>query len=150
MKAAFAAAALLLAAACSEASGPAAAARVRTDASVYTLPGGGPAPSPGATVSFTVRNTGAFTIVLPNCGAGVATEVQRREAAGWVTFTASVCPALAIYAPVVLAPGEVALGHIAVDEGGRYRLRVPVAEEEGAEFSTYALSPEFEVRSLEN
>ena len=149
MKAILAAAALLLAAACSNASGPASAARVRTDASVYTLPGGGPAPSE-VRVGFTVRNTGSEPIAVPNCGVNVATMVDRREAGAWVLVGSSVCPSLAIYAPVVLAPGEVAEGHITVDKGGRYRLRVPVAEEEGAEFSTHALSPEFEVRSLEN
>jgi len=147
MKAALAAAALILAAACSDPNGLTHEARVRTDASVYMLPGSGPGAA--ATVRFTVRNTGAFTIAVPNCGAGVATEVQRRVAGGgWVTYASSVCPALAIYAPVVLAPGEVAEGQIAVAEGGLYRLRVPVAEEEGAEFSTHALSPDFEVRWL--
>jgi archaellum component FlaG (FlaF/FlaG flagellin family) len=147
MKAALAAAALLLAAACSDASGPADAARVRTDASVYTLPGGGPAPSE-AHVSFTVRNAGSEPIALPNCGVNVATEVERREAGVWVTVSSSLCPALAVYAPMVLAPGEVAEGFIAVNGPGQYRLRVLVAPEVGKEFSDSALSPAFEVRWL--
>jgi hypothetical protein len=61
---------------------------------------------------------------------------------------ASACPA--IFAPVVLAPGAVAEGFISVNGAGQYRLRVPVSPEEGKEFSDFALSPEFEVRSLAN
>jgi archaellum component FlaG (FlaF/FlaG flagellin family) len=140
-----AAASLLLAAACSDASGPADAARVRTDASVYTLPGGGPAPSE-ARVGFTVRNTGSEPITLPNCGVNVATEVDRREVDAWVRVASSACPL--IYAPVVLAPGEVVEGFISVNGSGQYRLRVPVSPEMGKEFSEFALSPDFEVRWL--
>ena len=147
MKAALAAAALFLAAACSDASGPADAARVRTDASVYTIPGGGPAPS-GVRVNFTVRNTGSAPITLPNCGVNVATEVDRREAGAWVSVAANACPA--IFAPVVLAPGAVAEGFISVNGAGQYRLRVPVSPEAGKEFSDFALSPDFEVRWLAN
>ncbi|MFL5386056.1 MAG: hypothetical protein ACJ8GN_26375 [Longimicrobiaceae bacterium] len=147
MKAIFAAAALLLAAACSDASGPADDARVRTDASVYTLPGGGPAPSE-VRVGFTVRNTGSEPIAVPNCGVNVAAMVDRREAGAWVLVGSSACPALAIYAPVVLAPGEVAEGFISVNGAGQYRLRVPLSPEVGKEFSDFALSPGFEVRWL--
>jgi hypothetical protein len=148
MKAAFAAAALFLAAACSEASGIAHDARVRTDASVYTLPG---SPGPATTVKFTVRNTGSFSIAIANCGQGVAAELQRRDANGaWVTAALMECPSLAIYAPIVLDPGEVAEGEMKVSESGLYRLRVQVAEEEGAEFSATAVSPDFVVRWLED
>jgi archaellum component FlaG (FlaF/FlaG flagellin family) len=147
MKVTLAAAALLLAAACSDASGPADDARVRTDASVYMIPGGGPAPSE-VRVGFTVRNTGSEPIALPNCGINVATEVERREAGVWVRVSSSACPTLAIYAPVVLAPGEVAGGFIAVNGAGQYRLRVPLSPEVGKEFSDFALSPDFEVRWL--
>jgi len=149
MKTIFAAAALLLAAACSDASGPADDARVRTDASVYTIPGGGPAPSE-VKVGFTVRNTGSEPIALPNGGVNVATMVDRREAGAWVLAGSSVCPALAIYAPVVLAPGAEAEGFIPVSGPGQYRLRVPVAPEVGKEFSDFAFSPDFEVRWLAN
>jgi archaellum component FlaG (FlaF/FlaG flagellin family) len=145
MKAALAAAALLFAAACSDASGPADAAQVRTDASVYTIPGGGPAPSK-VRVGFTVRNTGSEPITLPNCGVNVATEVERREAGAWVRAASSACPA--IFAPVVLAPGAVTEGFIPVNGAGQYRLRVPVAPEAGKELSNFALSPDFEVRWL--
>jgi archaellum component FlaG (FlaF/FlaG flagellin family) len=147
MKAALAATALFLAAACSDASGPADAAQVRTDASVYTIPGGGPAPSE-VRVSFTVRNTGSGQITLPNCGVNVATEVDRREADAWVRVAASACPA--IFAPVVLAPGAVAEGFISLNGAGQYRLRVPVSPEQGKPFSDFALSPDFEVRWLAN
>ncbi|MFL5538804.1 MAG: hypothetical protein ACJ8J0_07405 [Longimicrobiaceae bacterium] len=143
MKAPLAAAALLLAAACSDASGPADDARVRTDASVYTIPGGGPAPSE-VRVGFTVRNTGSDPIALPNCGVNVAVQVERREAAAWVVVSSSACPT--IYSTRVLAPGEIAEGFIAVNGAGRYRLRVPVVA--GTEDSASALSPEFEVRWL--
>ena len=147
MKAALSVALALLLAACSDASGPADAARVRTDASVYTIPGGGPAPSE-ARVGFTVRNTGSETVALPNCGVGVLGELQRREGGEWVTVGSAVCPAFAIYAPVVLAPGEVVEGFIPVNGAGQYRLRVPVAPELGKEFSNFAFSPDFEVRWL--
>jgi hypothetical protein len=120
---------------------------VRTDASVYTIPGGGPAPSE-VRVSFTVRNTGSGQITLPNCGVNVATEVDRREADAWVRVAASACPA--IFAPVVLAPGAVAEGFISVNGAGQYRLRVPVSPEQGKAFSDFALSPDFEVRWLAN
>jgi len=143
----FAAVALLLAAACSEGSGTASALRVRTDASAYGLPGGGPAASE-VTVHFTVRNTGSEPIAVPNCGINVATMVERREGGSWVQVSSSVCPAFAIYAPVVLAPGDVAEGFIAVNGAGEYRLRVPVSPEVGQEFSDFATSPDFVVRWL--
>jgi len=148
MKAAFAAAALLLAAACSDPNGPADDAAVQTDASVYTLPGGGPVPSE-VRVGFTVRNTGSEPITLPNCGVNVATMVDRREAGAWVLAGSSACPSLAIYAPVVLAPGAVAEGFISVNGAGEYRLRVPVAPEVGKDYSSFAISPGFQVRWME-
>ena len=143
----FAAVTLLLAAACSDGSGTARALRVRTDASLYSLPGGGPIPSE-VTVNFTVRNTGSEPVAVPNCGINVATIVERREAGSWVQVSSSACPALAIYAPVVLAPGDVAEGFIAVNGAGEYRLRVPVSPEVGQEYSDFATSPDFEVRWL--
>ncbi|MFL5386057.1 MAG: hypothetical protein ACJ8GN_26380 [Longimicrobiaceae bacterium] len=142
MKAIFAAAALLLAAACSDAggpAGPAGAIRVRTDASGYRLPGNG-----SQVVRFTVRNTGSEPIVVGSCGgATVAGILDRREAGEWVEEYS--CAYLPIYAlPHVLAPGEVIDGETSVLATGRYRIRVPVSvgQEEGAE-SLDALSPDF-------
>jgi archaellum component FlaG (FlaF/FlaG flagellin family) len=149
MKAALSVAVALLLAACSDTNGPADEARVRTDASVYTLPASGPVPTE-VRVNFTVRNTGSEPITIPNCGVNVSTMVDRREAGEWVMVASSVCPALAIYAPVTLAPGEVAEGFIGVNGAGEYRLRVPVAPEVGQEFSDFAVSPAFEVRWLED
>ncbi|MFL5538805.1 MAG: hypothetical protein ACJ8J0_07410 [Longimicrobiaceae bacterium] len=143
MKAALAAAALLLAAACSDASGPAGVVRVRTDASGYRLPGSG---SP-VSVGFTVRNTGSEPIAVSGCGGGsVAASIDRREAGGWVeVFSCDYLPALAIYAsPRVLAPGEVVEGTTSVGGAGRYRIRVRVAQGEGAELPD-AVSPDFVV-----
>ncbi|MFL5386058.1 MAG: hypothetical protein ACJ8GN_26385 [Longimicrobiaceae bacterium] len=150
MKAAFAAAALLLAAACSDASGlagPAGDIRVRTDASLYGLPGSGSE----AIVRFTVRNTGSGPITLLSCSGGVDTEVQRREADGWVPWsTNGACPASLDPPPVVvLAPGESAAGRVFVGRDGRYRLRTYVRVAESAQFSESAFSGEFEVRSFD-
>jgi hypothetical protein len=141
---ALAAAALLLAAACSDASGPAGAARMRTDRSVYLLSGG----EPEATVRFTVQNTTPGPITLVACSGGVDTEVQRREANGWVPWTTNAgCPASLDPTPqVVLAPGETAAGQVMLDEDGRYRLHTYVRVAESAQFSESAYSPEFEVR----
>ena len=148
MKAALSVALALLLAACSESTGPGKGLRVETDHSVYTLPGSPGVPS--APVKYTVRNTGSETVALPNCGAGVLGELQRREGGEWVTVGSAICPALAIYAPVVLAPGEEAEGQTAVGVAGQYRILVRVAEEVGAEFSSQALSPEFVARWLED
>ena len=137
MKAILAAAALLLAAACSDASGPDGAVRVRTNASVYHLPGGGSSP---VSVHFTVRNTGSEPIAIPDCGASVGAILERYESGAWVQMMS--CLNLPVnFPPRVLAPGEVAQGEESVFEPGRYRLRVQVAEE-GAEL-TYAVSPDF-------
>ena len=115
---------------------------METSKSVYPLPG-----TPTVTVPYSVRNTGSTPVGLANCGAGVSAEVQRRSAGAWVTAASQVCEALAIYAPVVLAPGETAYGETALAEAGEYRIRVAVVEAEG---SPYAVSPGFVVRWLED
>jgi hypothetical protein len=137
-------AALLLAAACSDASGPDGAARMRTDRSVYVLSGG----EPEATVRFTVRNTTPGPITLVACSGGVDTEVQRREANEWVPWTTNAgCLASLDPTPqMVLAPGETAAGQVMLDKAGRYRLHTYVRVAESAQFSESAYSPEFEVR----
>jgi hypothetical protein len=135
MKAALAAAALLLAAACSDAGGPDGAIRVRTDASGYQLPGSG---SP-VVVGFTVRNTGSEPISVGDCGTSVAAIPDRREAGAWVQQGS--CVNLPVYFPPrVLAPGEVAEGEVSVFAAGRYRIRVPMAQ---GELSADAVSPDF-------
>ncbi|HVG44742.1 MAG TPA: hypothetical protein VM890_08425 [Longimicrobium sp.] len=149
MKAALSVALALLLAACSESTGPGGDLRVETDKSAYSLPGGPGVPS--ALVKYTVRNTGSETVALPNCGEAISGELQRREGGEWVTVGGSgVCPAFAIYAPVVLAPGEEASGQTAVGVAGQYRILVRVADEVGAEFASQALSPDFTVRWLED
>ena len=146
MKAALAATALLLAAACSDASGPAGTMRMRTDRSIYVLSGG----EPEATVGFTVRNTTPGPITLVACSGGVDTEAQRRDADQWVPWTTNGgCPASLDPPPqVVLAPGETAAGQVVLDKDGRYRLHTYVRVAESAQFSESAYSPEFEVRSF--
>jgi hypothetical protein len=146
MKAALAAVALLLlAAACSDASGPAGTAGMRTDRSIYLLSGREPA----ATVRFTVRNTTSGPITLLSCSGGVDTEVQRREASGWVPWDTNAGCLASLDAPpqVVLAPGESAAGQVMVTRDGRYRLHTYVRVAESVQFSESAFSPEFEVRS---
>lgn len=144
----FAAAALLLAAACSDAggiTGPAGVALVRINSSVYLLR----AREPAATVSFTVRNTSPGPISLRHCSGGVDTEVQRLDANGWVPWsTNGACPATFDPIPdLVLAPGESAAGKVKVDREGRYRLHTYVRVGESDLFSESAFSAEFEVRS---
>jgi len=147
MKAAFAAAALLLAAACSDPSGPvgpAGSARVQIDRSVYLLLG-----EPAAIVSFTVRNTSPWPLALPGCSGRVSASIERLEASEWVPrFATNPCPP--VYPglpPVVLAPGESAADHVVVEEGGRYRLVLYLRGAEDPEFAYDAVSPEFEVVS---
>jgi hypothetical protein len=132
------AAALFLAAACSDASGPAGAIRVRTDATGYRLPGDGS----GVSVGFTVSNTGSEPVVVASCGgSSVDAIIDRREGGAWVELAS--CGNLPIYAlPRVLAPGEVVDWETSVGETGRYRLRVLVSMGEGAEVSD-AVSPDF-------
>ena len=148
MRAVLSAAVALLLAGCSASTGPSADLRVETTKSVYTLPGAG---NPAALVEYSVRNTGSAPMALPQCGPTVGA-LQRREADGeWVTIASGPCAqALAIYAPLVLAPGEAAFGQAYAEVAGRYRIRVDVAEEVGKEFSDYALSSEFTVRWLED
>jgi hypothetical protein len=146
MKAALSAALVLLLAACSESTGSAGDLRVQTDKSVYSLPGGPGIPS--VPVQFTVKNTGSFPVVLPNCGAGVLPELQRRQGTTWVDVGYQTCPAFAVYAPLVLAPGETASGQTTIAEAGVYRIRVAAAQEEGGEFSSYAVSSNFKARWL--
>ena len=147
MKATLAAAALLLAAGCSDASGPVGPdgpARVRIDRSVYTLHGS----EPEATVRYTVRNTTSGPITLVACSGGVDTEVQRRDANGWVPWTTNgACLASLDPVPeVVLDPGETGAGQVVLDDEGRYRLHIYVRVAESAQFSESAFSAEFEVR----
>jgi len=148
MKATLALAALLLAAACSDAgglTGPAGSARVRIDRSVYMLRGRGSE----TVVSFTVRNTSPFPLALPGCFGRVAALVERREANGWVPrFSTNPCPP--VYPgppPVVLAPGESAADQVVMEEGGHYRLLLYIRGAEDPEFAYDAVSPEFEVVS---
>jgi|GEM_PF-4935490 len=147
MKAALSAALVLLLAACSESTGPAGNLRVQTDRSVYSLPGGPGIPS--VPVEFTVKNTSSFPVVLPNCGAGVLPELQRRQGGIWVDVGYQACPSFAVYAPLVLAPGETASGQTTLAEPGVYRIRVAAAQEEGGDFSSYSISPIFEAHGLE-
>ncbi|SOD04104.1 hypothetical protein SAMN05216486_1247 [bacterium JGI 053] len=142
MRAVLSAAAALLLAACSDASGPASGLRVETSKSVYPLPG-----TPTVTVPYSVRNTGSTPVGLANCGDGVAAELQRRSGGTWVTAAPIECPAFAVYAPIVLAPGEAAFGETEVTVAGEYRIRVAVVEAEG---SPYAASRGFAVRWLED
>jgi hypothetical protein len=148
MKAVLSAALVLLLAACSESTGAAGNLHVQTDKSVYSLPGGPGIPA--VPVQFTVKNTGSFSVVLPNCGAGVLPGLQRRQGATWVDVGYQACPAFAVYAPLVLAPGETASGQTNIAEAGVYRIRVAAAEEEGGEFSSYSVSPIFEARWLKD
>ena len=143
MKDVLSVAAALLLAACSESTGPGGALRVETSQSVYSLPG-------PVTVQFSVRNTSSFSVALPNCGAGVLPELERRQGTAWVSVGSQLCPALANYAPIVLAPGETATGQTNIAEAGQYRIRVAAAPEIGAEFSSYSVSPNFVVRWLED
>ena len=147
MKAVLFAAAALLLSACSETTGPRADLRVETSKAVYTLQGPG---NPAALVEYSVRNTGSESVSLPQCGPVIG-ELQRREGSGWVTVASGPCAMdLAIYAPLVLEPGEAAFGETYVNAAGRYRFRVHAAEEVGQEFTAYATSPEFVVRWLED
>ena len=141
---ALAAAALLLAAACSDASGPDGTVQMRVDRSVYLLRGSEPA----ATVRYTVRNTTPGPITLVACSGGVDTEAQRRDADQWVPWTSNgACPASLDPLPkVVLAPGESAAGELILDKVGRYRLHTYFRVAESGPFSESAYSPEFEVR----
>jgi hypothetical protein len=140
---------MLFLAACSESTGPAAGLRVETSRPVYSLPG--ESGDPSVTVDFSVRNNGSATVALPpNCGEGVASEVQRREAGAWVNVVSLPCPTFAIYAPTLLAPGEEVQGATVIAQAGQYRIRVPVDKAVGAEFSSHAVSPSFEVRWLED
>jgi len=136
MKAILAAAALVLAAACSDPSGPAGPVQVRTDASIYHLPGS----ESSVVVGFTVRNTGSEPISVGDCGAAsVAAIPDRREGSAWVQQFS--CVNLPVYFPPrVLAPGEVAEGEVSVFGAGRYRIRVPMAQ---GELSAEAVSPDF-------
>jgi hypothetical protein len=147
MKAVLFAAAALVLASCSESTGPAGNVRVETTQSVYPLPGN---PGPGATISFSVRNRGSETVALPQCGEGVVPELQRFEGGAWVTVASGMCTALALYVPLLLAPGETAYGTVGTTVAGQYRLRVSVAAETGADFSSLAISPAFAVRWLED
>ena len=149
MKAALSVAlALLLAAACSPSTGPGVDLRVELSKSVYTLPGAG---NPAALVQYTVRNTGSTSVALPQC-VDVIGELQRQEAdGGWLTIASGPCATtLAIYAPLVLAPGEAASAQAYAGIAGRYRIRVDVAEDVGQPYSNHAVSPEFTVRWLED
>jgi hypothetical protein len=147
MKAVLFAAAALLLSACSESTGPRADLRIETSKAVYTLPGPG---DPDALVQYSVRNTGSGSLALPQCNAVIG-ELQRKEGNDWVTVASGPCPAvLAIYAPLVLEPGEAAFGEASVGVAGRYRIRVDAAEEVGKEFTASATSPEFVVRWLED
>jgi hypothetical protein len=148
MRAALSVALALLLAGCSQATGPSGDLRVETSKSVYTLPGPG---NPSARVDYTVRNTGSAPVALAQC-ASVIGELQRREPTGeWVRVVSGPCAQdLAVYAPLVLAPGETAQGQVYAEVAGRYRINVPVAEEVGKEYSTYALSAEFTVRWLDD
>jgi hypothetical protein len=149
MRAALSVVAALLLAACSESTGPGGALRIATNQSVYPLPGGPGVPS--VRVEYSVRNTGSETVALPNCGEAVSFELQRRESGTWVTAGGSgICPAFAIYAPIVLEPGETVHGETAVGVAGEYRIRIAVASGVGAPFSSYAYSPAFVARWLED
>ncbi len=148
MKAVLFAAAALLLAACSESTGPAAGLRVEISKSVYGLV---PAtPVPPVLVEYSVRNTGSETVALPQCGHGVIGELQQRKEGEWVTIATGFCPTLAIYSPIMVAPGETAQGGTFVTEPGRYRIRIPVEREPGEGISGYATSAEFEARWLED
>ena len=150
MKAILAAAALLLAAACSDATGPVdgpdGPLRVRIDASIYLLHG----QALEATVRYTVRNTTPGPITLVSCSGGVDAEVQLLGANGWVPWsTNGACPASLDPPPqVVLAPGESAAGQVVMDRAGRFRLHVYARTAESVQFSESAFSSEFEVRSF--
>ena len=149
MRAALSVAFALLLASCSQATtGPSADLRVETSKSVYTLPGAG---NPSALVEYSVRNTGSAPVALAQCGSVIG-ELQRREPSGeWVRVVSGPCAQeLAVYAPLVLAPGETAHGQVYAEVAGRYRINVPVAEEVGMEFSANALSSEFTVRWLDD
>jgi hypothetical protein len=148
MKAALSVALALLLAACSSSTGPRSDLRVETSKSVYTLPGAG---NPAALVQYTVRNTGSTSVALPQC-VDVIGELQRQEADGeWLTIASGPCQTtLAVYAPLVLAPGEAASAQAYVGIAGRYRIRVDVAEGVGLGYSDYAVSPAFTVRWLED
>jgi hypothetical protein len=147
MKAVLFAAAALLLSACSESTAPRADLRIETSKAVYTLPGPG---NPDALVQYSVRNTGSGSLALPQCGTVIG-ELQRREGNDWVTVAAGPCAMnLAIYAPLVLEPGEAAFSETYVAVAGRYRFRVYAAEEVGQEFTASATSPEFVVRWLED
>jgi len=148
MRAALSVALALLLAACSNSAGPGHGLRVQTSASAYGLI---PVqPTPPVTVPFTVRNTGSHTLALPNCGAGVLGELQKREEGAWVTVASGLCPAFELYAPVVLAPGQSSQGNVTVATIGRYRVRVAVSEGVGDDLAYSAVSGEFEARWLED
>jgi len=141
MRAVLSAALALLLGACSNSTGPEGDVRVEPSKSVYPLPG-----NPTVRVDYTVRNTGSIPVALANCGEGVAAELQRRSGNIWVTAALMQCPALAIYAPVVLGPGDVFHGVIEVAEAGQYRLRVTLAANVGESYTSHAVSPGFAVR----
>jgi hypothetical protein len=148
MRAALSVALALCLAACSEATGPGAGLRVETMQSVYLLPGG-----PGISfvpVQFQVRNTGSRPVAVRRCGPSISGELQRRQAGAWVTVSSGYCLADQDQSPLLLAPGDEASGGTYVGEAGEYRIRVSVAEEVGAELSSYAVSPDFVARAVQN
>lgn len=149
MKAALSVALALLVAACSDSTGIARELRVQTDRSVYALVPGGGTTTP-ATVHFTVKNTGSTSVVLPTCGETVAADLQQLQGSTWVTISSWICPAFAVYAPFVLAPGETAEGQTTVSEAGRYRLRLVVPGEGDEEQTRIAISGSFQARLQEN
>ena len=148
MKAALSIALALLLAGCSEVVAPGWDLRVETSQAVYVLPGG-PAES-YVTVQFTVRNAGARMAVLPHCGESVDPRLQRREAGAWVDVPTLVCLPGGPQASPVLPPGRTASGLTVVGEPGEYRLLIPVAENVDATYTSYAVSPSFIARSVQN
>ena len=136
---------VLALAACSESStGPADGLRVQTDAASYGLIGNGP-----AEVHFTVTNSGSTAVGIGQCSEGVIAELQQRQGAAWVTVASGICQELALYMPLMLAPGESAEGQLSINYSGRFRLRimVPQGDEEAVDFAN---SSTFEVQWLED
>jgi hypothetical protein len=129
---------LLLLAACSDTAGPG-----TRDVRVSTQVNGAAPPSENVTV--TIQNRGSQPLLLPNCGERVSLVVERHVNGQWEDHSRDVCPALAIYAPLELAPGASASTSRSVREPGRYRVLLQAWHSDDPESRRTVVSEGFDI-----